>query len=53
MAAVVGLPPNAKPAVCVPAPAILLLAVFKFPPAVQLDPLYSSVAFVVGVPADI
>jgi hypothetical protein len=30
-------PPNPKPAVCVPAPAKLNLAVPKFPPAVQLD----------------
>jgi hypothetical protein len=38
------LPPNAKPAVCVPAPPSLLLAVAKAPPAVQELPLYSSVA---------
>jgi hypothetical protein len=32
--------------VCVPAPNAAYLAVPKFPPAVQLDPLYSSVAVV-------
>jgi hypothetical protein len=47
------LPPNAKPAVCVPHPANAYLAVPKFPPAVQLVPSYSSVAFVVGLPPDI
>ena len=36
-------PPMAKPAVCVPAPARCCLAVFKFPPAVQEVPSYSSV----------
>jgi hypothetical protein len=42
-------PPNPKPAVCVPAPAKLNLAVPKFPPAVQLVPSYSSVTLVAVV----
>jgi hypothetical protein len=33
--ATVVVPPNASPAVCVPAPVIPLLAVPKFPPAAQ------------------
>ena len=37
-------PPNIKPAVCIPAPAKISLPVFKLPPAVQVDPSYSSVA---------
>jgi hypothetical protein len=41
-------PPNPKPAVCVPHPANFCLAVFKFPPGLQVDPLYSSVAAVVA-----
>ena len=36
----------AKAAVCVPAPAKYPLDVFKLPPVVQLEPSYSSVAFV-------
>ena len=39
------LPPNANPAVCVPAPAKALLVVPKLPPAVQTEPSYSSVRF--------
>jgi hypothetical protein len=35
-------PPNANPAVCVPAPPKVLLAVVKVPPAVQAEPSYSS-----------
>jgi hypothetical protein len=45
----VELPPKAKPAVCVPAPAIAYLAVFN--PVgfdVQVEPSYNSVAPVVG-----
>jgi hypothetical protein len=38
------LPPKPKAAVCIPQPANLLLAVFKLPPPVQEEPLYSSVA---------
>jgi hypothetical protein len=38
-------PPKAKAAVCVPAPAKYLLAVFKLTgDVVQVDPSYSSVA---------
>jgi len=37
-------PPKDKATVCVPQPAELLLALVKFPPAVQAVPLYSSVA---------
>ena len=33
--------PKANPAVCVPAPPVALLPVFKVLPAVQLDPSYS------------
>jgi hypothetical protein len=36
-------PPNAKAAVCIPAPPKTFLAVFKVPPAVQDVPSYSSV----------
>ena len=36
-------PPRAKAAVCVPQPAIAVLALFKFPLFVQVDPLYFSV----------
>ncbi len=44
-------PPKASPAVCVPAPAKLFLAVIKAPPAVHDEPLYSSVhEHVKGVP---
>jgi hypothetical protein len=39
-----GLPPKAKAAVCIPAPAKYPLAVFKVIYDVQVDPLYSSVA---------
>jgi hypothetical protein len=38
------LPPKANPAVCVPHPAKLNLAVFKSLCSDQLDPLYSSVS---------
>jgi hypothetical protein len=41
-------PPNPKPAVCIPQPAKLFLAVAKLPPAVQADPSYSSVRVVIG-----
>ena len=44
------LPPNAKPADCVPAPANAYLAVVKFPPAVQVVPSYSSVLLSYGLP---
>ena len=37
------LPPNAKAAVCVPAPAKLHLAVIKAPPEDHVEPSYSSV----------
>jgi hypothetical protein len=42
----VSTPPKAKAAVCNPDidPAKSSLAVFKFPPPVQVEPLYSSVA---------
>jgi hypothetical protein len=40
------LPPKAKPAVCVPAPPNIYLAVVKVPPLVQVLPLYSSDVFV-------
>jgi hypothetical protein len=33
--------PKASPAVCVPAPVLILLPVFKFPLVVQDEPLYS------------
>ena len=39
-------PPKANPAVCVPVPPKEPLAVFKFPPAVQAEPSYSSVTAV-------
>ncbi len=38
-----GVPPNASPAFCVPAPANNLLATINTPPADQDVPLYSSV----------
>ena len=38
-------PPNASPAVCVPAPPIYCLPVPKFPPGDQVVPSYSSVLF--------
>ena len=41
-----GFPPKTKPAVLVPLAAPWYLPVFKFPPVVQLAPLYSSVASV-------
>ena len=40
------LPPNANPAVKIPAPPEYCLEVFKAPPGPQLVPLYSSVAVV-------
>ena len=40
------LPPKAIPAVCVPPPPNINLDVAKFPPAVQDEPSYSSVASV-------
>ena len=39
----VNLPPNTMAAVCVPLPPTCALALFKFPPEVQLVPSYSSV----------
>jgi hypothetical protein len=44
------LPPEAKPAVCVPDPANWYLAVFKGLEFVQELPSYSSVAPVTGLP---
>jgi hypothetical protein len=50
-------PPNASPAVCVPDPAKVNLAVFKFPPLAQapvagekIVELYSSVEAIDAVP---
>ena len=45
---VVVYPPIHKDAVCVPAPDAPCLPVVNAPPVVQPDPLYSSVAVVVG-----
>ena len=53
MAGAPGQPPKAKAAVCVPAPlepAPVLLATIKSPDSDQADPLYSSVAPVLGGP---
>ena len=49
------LPPRPTAAVCVPTPAIFLLAVFKSPLSVQLVPLYSSVSPIpfAGSPGDL
>jgi hypothetical protein len=42
-------PPKAKAAVCIPAPAKASLAVFKLGFEVQVEPSYSSVAPVIEV----